>query len=157
MSSLKTGCVKCALDKGLESLKDYKGSIRTGVIILIVGEQPDTVRLGNVLDIVNNVTIHGFVISLSDDNIAEDLYKFANNGKVWGVSKYMVGHAISSFISEVFMDIINTVEEVNMVKIHSQTYFQSQVESTFSVEYGLQGNLFVMLYIDDEMKVEHNS
>ena len=52
------------------------------------------------------------------------------------------------------MDIINTVEEVNMVKIHSQIYFQSQVESTFSVEYGLQGNLFVMLYIDDEMKVE---
>ena len=100
------------------------------------------------------VTIHGFVISLSNDQIADDLYTFASKGQVWGVSKYLVGHAISAFISEIFMDIINTVEEVNMVKIHSQTYFQSVVESTFSIEYGLQGNLFVMLYIDNEMKVE---
>ena len=41
------------------------------------------------------------------------------------------------------------------MKIHSEVYHQSEVEATFSVEYGLQGDVFVMLYIDDEMKVEH--
>ena len=154
VSSLRTSCVKCALKLGLEALKDYKGVIKTGVVILITGKQPETVRLGNVLDVVNEVNIRGFVVSLSDSQIPDDLVKFAKDGQVWGLSDGLVGHQISFFTSEIFMGIINQVEEDGLVKIHSELYHQSEVEATFSVEYGMQGDVFVMLYIDDEMKVE---
>ena len=154
VSSLRTSCVKCALKLGLEALKDYMGVINTGVVILITGKQPETVRLGDVLDVVNNVNIRGFVVSLSDSKIPEDLLKFSKDGQVWGLSDGLVGHQISFFTSEIFMGIINQVEEDGLVKIHSEVYHQSEVEATFTLEYGLQGDVFVMLYIDDEMKVE---
>ena len=137
-------------------VKDYKGAIKTGVVILITGKQPETVRLGDVLDVVDEVPIRGFVLSLSDTRIPDDLVKFAKKGQVWGLSAGLVGHQISFFTSEVLMGIINSVEEDGLVKIHSEVYHQTEVEATFSLEYGLHGDVFVMLYIDDEMKADVN-
>ena len=135
-------------------LKDYKGSVKSGVLILITGYQPPTINLQSVIDTINEVKIRSFVIYHSEKKIPEQLYNLTSFGNVWSVSRSFRGHDITSYISEIFMGVVNSVESKNVVKIHSQVYHQSEVEETFSLEHGLKSDLFVMLYIDDEMKVE---
>ena len=147
-------CVKCALDLGLDTLRDYKGSIKTGVMVLVTGDQSESINLGNITQIVRSVPVTGFVVNLADGRIPDELYKLAAAGQVWGVSSSLEGHSVTSYLSELMMSVTNRVEEVNIVKIHSQIYYQNRVEATFSLEYGFTSEMFVMLTIDDEMKVE---
>ena len=148
------GCVKCALDKAVEALSDYKGAKRSGSIILLTGDQPQSLQLGSILKIVEEVPIQGFVISFSEKQAPPVLYKFTVHGQVYGVGEGYGGHYLSTYISEVLLGIRNMVEMVQSMKVHQHVYFQSEVQQTFNVEYGLQSDLMVTLSIDDEMKVE---
>ena len=148
------GCLKCSLDKALEALADYKGSPRSGSIILITSDQPQSLKLGEILETIEKVPIQGFVVSFSQESVSPALYEFALHGQVYGVGENYIGHYLSTFLSEIFLRIRNTVEMVQSMKVHQHVYFQSEVEETFNVEYGLQSDVMVILSIDDETKVE---
>ena len=96
----------------------------------------------------------GNVITLTEEEIPEDLYRLAERGEVWAISRWMSGQKVTSYSGEILLEIQNRAETRQTVKIHQQVYHQSEVEATFTLEYGLQGSLLVLLDIDDEMKVE---
>ena len=74
--------------------------------------------------------------------------------QVWAISQWMTGQSVTSYVGEILMEVQNSVEARQTVKIHQQVYHQSEVEATFTLEYGLQGGILVVLYIADEMSVE---
>ena len=151
VSSQDRTCVKCALELGIQSLRDYRGDIKEGVVVLITGDQPRSIKLG---DLLQYSSVKAFTIALTDDQIPQDFYTLSSSGgAVWAVNSWIKRNMLSSHVSEVLMEVMNMVEEEKLVKITSRVYHQTQVESTFSVEYGLTGDLFIMLVIDDEMKV----
>ena len=80
------------------------------------------------------------------------LSSLAERGKVWAVSKWMTGQRVTSYMAEIFLDIQNTAETRQTVKIHQAVYHQSEVEATFTLGYGLERDILVVLYIDDEVR-----
>ena len=94
----------------------------------------------------------GNVISLTDSEVPPGLTSLAERGKVWAISKWMTGQSVTSYIGEVLMDIQNTAETRQTVKIHQAVYHQSEVEATFTLGYGLERDILVVLYIDDEVE-----
>ena len=94
------------------------------------------------------------MISLTDSEVPPGLSSLAERGKVWALSKWMRGQKVTSYLGEILMEIQNTAEARQTVKIHQAVYHQSEVEATFTLGYGLERDVLVVLYIDDEMKVE---
>lgn len=94
----------------------------------------------------------GNVISLTDSEVAPGLTSLAERGKVWALSNWMTGQGVTSYIGEILMDIQNTAETSQTVKIHQAVYHQSEVEATFTLGYGLERDILVVLYIDDEVQ-----
>ena len=94
------------------------------------------------------------MISLTDSEVSPALTSLAERGQVWAISKWMPGQSVTSYMAEILMDIQNTAETVRQtVKIHQAVYHQSEVEATFTLGYGLERDILVVLYIDDEVGV----
>ena len=92
------------------------------------------------------------MISLTDSEVSPGLTALAERGKVWAVSQWMAGQSVTSYMAEILMEIQNTAETRQTVKIHQAVYHQSQVEATFTLGYGLERDILVVLYIDDEVR-----
>ena len=104
-------CLRCALQLGLQTLQDYRGDTRAGNIILITGDQPPSVQLG---DIIDQERVRLWVIALTDNPIPEQLHNLAT--AAWGLGSWLTGNTLMSQLSDVLVSINNMVEESNIVK-----------------------------------------
>ena len=147
-------CLTCALNTSLAALQDYQGRPRDGALVLLTGRQDPNLSLGGLVARVLDTPVMAFVVSTVEAQVPPELYRLARHGQVFGTVGGQTDHWLSLHLAEVLLAVHNQVEAKARQKIHQNIYFQPEVRTTFSVEYGLQEEMMVVLEIEDETRVE---
>ena len=126
------GCVQCGLTAGLELLGPQQGNI-----ILLTNSQTGSVEN------INNHHIYNIIYA------SQEYTERTNTRTV-----YSLLDETSATLTEVFLDILNHIEDINIQKIYHQVHTGSDLSGKFYIEEFANRDVTVTLSVDDEQNVE---
>ena len=129
------GCVECGLSTGLELLGHHQGNI-----LLVTNTNTETESVENI----NNHHIYNIIYSQD-----QEYTQYTNTRTV-----YSILDETSASLTEVFLDILNNIEEENIQKIYHQVHTGSDLSGNFYIEEFASRDITVTLSVDDEQNVE---
>ena len=126
------GCVECGLRTGLELLGHQQGNI-----LLLTNTKTESV------DNINKHHIYNIIYA------SQEYTEYTNTRTV-----YSLTDETSATLTEVFLDILNNIEDENIEKIYHQVHTGSDLSGKFYIEEFANRDITVTLSVEDEQNVE---
>ena len=131
---VKQGCVKCGIETAIELLGAH-----TGNIVIVSNAQT---KIEQTRDTRASFRMFSVMYTRQEDMMESN------------TTVYNVQDTSSSSLTEVFINILNTVENDKLEKIYHAEHQGNQISGNFYVEEFTSTDITVTLSIDDEQKVE---
>ena len=145
------GCVTCGLNVSLKMLRNAKGKLEPGTVILVSGSTKKPLLMSRILEEMEEAPVQVFPVVFPGTG-HPDLARLSGNGKRYAVPETEASPL--AFLSAVLLDILHESVGIQIQKLHEKVHTEEEFSGTFTLEESMLHKMTVTMSIDDEEKVE---